>query len=226
MTKGSKVVGYVRVSTGAQGDNGLSLQAQREEIERECSYRGWELVAIEEDVSSGKTTKRRPGLERALAGCRSGETAGLVCSKIDRLSRSVIDFAKLLEDARRRGYNVVVLDLGVDLSTPNGELVANVLANVAQWEARIIGERTRTALAVAKKRSPAELRRLGKQPVGRPRTLPGDVRRRIVAERNRGDSLAEITRRLNEESVPTGQGGKCWYPSTVRTVAASRTLQR
>ena len=54
----------------------------------------------------------------------------------------------LLEDARKRGYNVVALDLGVDLSTPAGEMVANVMVTFAQYERHLIGQRTREALAV------------------------------------------------------------------------------
>jgi hypothetical protein len=64
--------------------------------------------------------------------------------------RSVIDFARVLEEARKRKFNVVALDLGLDLSTPQGELVANVRASVAQWERRIIGVRTKEALPVKK----------------------------------------------------------------------------
>ena len=69
-------------------------------------------------------------------------------AKLDRLSRSIIDFATLLEEARRLGFNVAALDLGLDLSTPQGGTGSDVIASVAQWERRIIGERTREALAV------------------------------------------------------------------------------
>jgi DNA invertase Pin-like site-specific DNA recombinase len=102
-----------------------------------------------------------------LRACRAGEAAGIVTAKLDRLSRSVIDFAKLLAEARKRGFKIVALDLGLDLSTPQGELVANVIASVAQWERRIIGQRTAEGLA-AKKAQGVKL--------GRPRTLPESVR--------------------------------------------------
>src|SRR5262249_10258295 len=161
-------------------------------IERECAHRGWTLLHIEEDIQSGRTTKNRPGLERALKACRRHEADGIVAAKIDRLSRSVIDFATLLEDARKHGYNIVALDLGVDLSSVQGELIANVLAAVAQWERRIIGERTKAALAVVKKRGPKP----GKKPIGRPRVVPDEVRRRIRRERRAGKSYSEIARGL------------------------------
>jgi DNA invertase Pin-like site-specific DNA recombinase len=54
-------------------------------------------------------------------------------AKLDRLSRSLIDFAGLLEQARREYWNLVALDVGVDLPTPSGEFLASVMASAAQW---------------------------------------------------------------------------------------------
>src|SRR4051812_33313444 len=111
-----RIIGYIRVSTDEQGASGAGLEAQRSAILAECERRGWQLVRVEEEVLSAKTL-RRPGLQRALDACRSGEAAGIVVAKLDRLSRSLIDFAGLLTEAQRGGWNVVALDLGVDLST-------------------------------------------------------------------------------------------------------------
>ena len=144
---GDRVVGYVRVSTEEQGQSGAGLAAQRRAIKAECERRGWQLVRIEEDVLSGRTLNR-PGLNSALEACRSGEVSGIVVAKLDRLSRSLVDFAGLLAEAQSKGFNVVALDLGVDLSTPAGEFLASVMASAAQWERRIIGQRTKDALAI------------------------------------------------------------------------------
>ncbi len=202
------VVGYARVSTEEQGVSGAGLSAQRHAIETECARRHWSLLGIEEEILSGKNMKR-PRLQAALDLCRSGEAAGVVVSKLDRLSRSLIDFARLLEDAKKNGFNVVALDLGVDLSTPSGEFLANVMASAAQWERRIIGERTKTALAVKR----AQGTRLGRPPV-----LDPSVDRRIARERAQGRTLADIAARLNRDGVPTAHGGLCWHPATVRSV--------
>jgi DNA invertase Pin-like site-specific DNA recombinase len=208
MGNGEKVVGYARVSTEEQGANGVGLEAQRSAIAAECDRRGWELLRVEEDVLSGKTLNR-PGLKAALEACRSREANGVVVSKLDRLSRSIVDFGHLLEEARRRGFNVVALDLGLDLSTPQGELVANVIASVAQWERRIIGQRTKEALAVKRAQGVR---------IGRPPSLSESVLRLIERERARGLTLAAIATGLNEDRVPTAQGGARWYPATVRAV--------
>ncbi len=200
------VIGYARVSTEEQGASGAGLEAQRVAINGECAHRGWVLLRIEEDVLSGKSLKR-PGLQAALDACRSGEAQGLVVAKLDRLSRSILDFAGVLEEARKRSFNVVTLDLGLDLSTPQGELVANVIASVAHWERRIIGQRTRDALMIKKAHGVR---------LGRPVTLPEEVVERIQSERASGSSLAAIAEGLNADAVPTAQGGQRWYPATVR----------
>ncbi len=207
------VVGYVRVSTEEQGDLGAGLEAQRQAITAECRARGWQLLAIHEDVASGKALTKRPGLEAALEAVRRKEAAGLVVAKLDRLSRSVIDAAQTIDRARREGWNLVALDLGVDFSTAAGEAMAHMTAVFAQLERRLIGERTRAALAVRK----AQGVRLG-----RPPALPEQLRRRIRRERARGLALQAIADRLNAAGVPTGHGGQRWHPSTVRYVVSGR----
>jgi DNA invertase Pin-like site-specific DNA recombinase len=206
------VVGYVRVSTDEQGDSGAGLEAQRQAIEAACRVRGWELAAIHQDVASGKSVNGRPGLDAALAALRRHEVDGLVVAKLDRLSRSVIDAATTIEGAQREGWTLVLLDVGVDLSTAHGEAMANMTATFAQLERRLIGERTRAALAVKR----AQGVRLG-----RPRSLPVEVVERIAAERAAGATLQAIADQLNVEGVATGRGGSQWRRCTVAKVLES-----
>ncbi len=203
-------VGYCRVSTREQGDSGLGLEAQREAIEHACAARGWHLLAIHEDViSGGKAFASRSGVKAALLAVTSGAADILIVSKLDRLSRSLLDFAALMEEARGAGWNLVALDLGVDLSTPAGEFVANILMNVAQWERQIISVRIRDALAIKK----AHGFKLGRTDVITP-----EVVARIVAMSADGLGFSAVARVLNEEGVPTAQGGARWYASTIRSV--------
>jgi DNA invertase Pin-like site-specific DNA recombinase len=161
---------------------------------------------------SGKSLARRPGLQKALRTVEDGRADTLVVAKLDRLSRSLLDFSALMERSRKGDWALVALDLGVDTTTPSGEMMANVLAVFAHFERRLIGQRTKDALAV--KRS--EGGRLG-----RPRQLPDSVRKDIHDLREQGRSLAAIAGELNSEGVPTAQGGRAWYPSTVRAVLAA-----
>lgn len=211
LTGVSAVVGYARVSTTEQADSGLGLEAQRQAIRVECERRGWKLLGIEEDAGWSGKVATRPGLQRALAACKAGRADGLLVAKLDRLSRSMQHAAALLAEAERDGWALVALDLGVDLSTPSGEVMAHVLAAIAQFERRLIGQRTKDALAVKK----AQGVRLG-----RPRTLPGAVVGRIAKERASGRSLQAIADALNADGVPTAHGGSQWWSSTVAKVIA------
>jgi DNA invertase Pin-like site-specific DNA recombinase len=82
-------VGYARVSTEEQGNSRLGLEAQRTALRENAERRGWSLVAVHEDVASGKSRNGRPGLEAALKAVELGEAAALVTAKIDRVSRSL-----------------------------------------------------------------------------------------------------------------------------------------
>lgn len=205
-TDAVRMVGYVRVSTGEQAENGVGLDAQRHAITVAMAGRGFELVDVIEDAGVSGKSLARPGLERALALLESGSADGLVVAKLDRLSRSLLDFAALTERSRRKGWALIALDLGVDTSTPQGEMLANVLATFAQFERRLIGQRTKDALAVKR----AQGVRLG-----RPPTVPAKIRTRIKGMRTRGWTLQRIADTLSAENIPTAQGGKRWYPSTV-----------
>lgn len=211
---GTRVIGYVRVSTREQGDSGLGLAAQQAVIVAECERRGWVLEHIYSDVASGKDTDRA-GLRAAFAALESGLVAGLVVAKIDRLSRSMLDFAGILRRCADRHWALVILDLGVDTATPSGKLVANVVASIAEWEREQIATRTREALA--------EVRARGGR-LGRPSGLPADVVARIRREHAAGSSLRAIARDLAADGVPTGQGG-VWHASTVRSILASSTRE-
>ena len=179
-----QVIGYVRVSTDEQRSSGAGLAAQRATIEAECRRRGWQLVEVIEDAGYSAKDLRRPGVQIALETLKRGEAGALVVAKLDRLSRSMLDFTAVMSKAQKQGWALVALDCAVDTTTPAGEAMANVLATFAQFERRLIGQRTREALA-AKRAAGVRL--------GRPLSLPADVRARIVSERQgrqvaRGDS--------------------------------------
>jgi DNA invertase Pin-like site-specific DNA recombinase len=203
-------IGYLRVSVASQAESGAGLTDQRRAIRAECERRGWTLSDVRADEgASGGNIDRRPALQEALDMLRAREASVLVTAKLDRLSRSVLDFAALMARAEREGWAIVVLDVNVDTSTPSGEMMANVVAAFAQYERRLISERTRRALAVKR----AE----GVQ-LGRPRSIPDGVRTRIVALRSDGLTYRAIADALNADDVPRGQQGIQWWPSTIQHV--------
>jgi len=209
-TRTPGVIGYVRVSTDEQATSGLGLDAQRAAIEAECTRRGVTLVALLTDAGLSAKSLDRPALADALARLDRGEGAALMVSKLDRLTRSVHDATGLMLRAERAGWGLIALDVAVDTTTPQGAAMAQVLAVFAELERRLIGQRTRDALAIRR----AQGVRLGRPPV-----LPAEVVDRIIAERNAGAGWSTIARGLDADGVPTAQGGVRWYPATVRAVA-------
>ena len=203
-----RAIGYCRVSTEEQGDSKAGLEAQEATIREEAGRRGWELVDIRTDVASGKSLRKRDELGRTLRDLAAGHADVLVCAKLDRLSRSVMDFAAIMETAKAEGWSVRILDLDVDMTTSMGELVANIMISLAQWERRVIGERTKVALAAVKARGGS---------LGRQANVDDETKRLIRVLRDSGLSWARIAGRLAGEGVPTAQGGK-WHGATVRKI--------
>jgi DNA invertase Pin-like site-specific DNA recombinase len=205
------VLGYIRVSSEEQRNSGAGLAAQRQSIVAECRRRGWRLIEVIEDAGYSAKDLKRPGVQVALATLRRGEAGALVVAKLDRLSRSMLDFTALMATASKQSWALVALDCAVDTTTPAGEAMANVLATFAQFERRLIGQRTREALAVKRQEGVR---------LGRPRTVSEEVRRRVQRERAQKRSLGAIARALTADNVPTAHGGKRWYPSTIAALLA------
>jgi len=230
----TKAVGYARVSTSEQSSEGHSLGAQRDAIEAECRRRGWQCVSVETDVASGKSTEKRPGLQRVLTALRDGTADVLVTVRLDRLSRSLAFLAGLLEECsrgrirtvgagrtRRRlpPWQLVILDAnGIDMTSAQGELLANVLGAVARMERRLISDRTRDGLAHARVHGTKTGRA-----IGRPSVLGADVRALVVRLRGAGKSWPQIAATLTDRRYKTAHGGARWYASTVRAVYQQET---
>lgn len=209
----SRAILYRRVSTHEQAVNGLGLKAQLDLLEAEAKRRGWDAEEVTDRGVSGKVpAEERPALGKALDSLHPGDV--LAVAKLDRLSRSVLDFARLLERADRDKWSVVVLDLGVDMTTPNGRLVAHMLSALSEWERRMISLRTREGLAKSDKP-------LGRKPGlpsvggGKPARIPDEVLAVIQDAREAGLSPGRIADRLNSYGHPSPRG-KRWHRESVR----------
>ncbi len=212
-----RVLGYVRVSTADQAEHGAGLPAQHAAIAAAAAARGWTLAEVIPDngTSGSVAPSEREGLARALAILDDGQADVLIAAKVDRVSRSVLDFAELVARSDRNGWELITLDVPLDVSTPYGKLMRTMLAAFAELERDLIAMRTREALAV--RRSQGVI-------LGRPVSISAEVADRIVALRESGSTWKQVADALNEAGVPTARGGQ-WRGSTVRDVHArlSRT---
>jgi DNA invertase Pin-like site-specific DNA recombinase len=210
--QGALMFGYTRVSTEEQAEKRNGLEAQRAAIDAEAERRGWAMEYHTDEGASGKYINE--GLREVLQLLSSGQGDGLVVAKMDRLARSIINAADIIQRANDEGWSLVVLDLGVDLTTAAGEAMAHMLAVFAQFERRLISERTKAALAARKAR--------GEHHGRRPQAPPGVVRR-IVMDRNTGLSFAKIAAALEAEGILSPAGRPNWQSSTVRRIFTGAT---
>ena len=148
---------YTRKST----DEGLdmefnSLDAQREACEAYIASQkpeGWVLVPDRyDDGGFSGGTLERPALKRLLADIEVGRVDVVVVYKIDRLSRSLMDFAKLVEVFDRRNVTFVSVTQSFNTTTSMGRLTLNVLLSFAQFEREVIGERIRDKIAASRRK--------------------------------------------------------------------------
>jgi site-specific DNA recombinase len=151
---------YTRKST----EDGLaqefnSLDAQREVSEayiRSQTGEGWSCLAERYD-DGGFTGGNldRPGLQRLPAGIEDGKVDHVVVYKVDQLSRSLLDFTQLMRKFEKHGVDFVSVTQSFDSATSMGRLVLNVLLSFAQFERKIISERTRDKVAATRRKGTA-----------------------------------------------------------------------
>ena len=213
-----KFVAYLRVSTEKQGRSGLGLEAQRQAIADFLA--GGKLVAEFVEIESGKRDER-PALAKALHRAKV-TGAKLLIAKLDRLSRNVAFIAALQES----GVKFVCADM-----PEANELTVHLLAAMAQHERKMISERTRAALAAAKRRGTKlgnpngarALRGYGNAPAveaikAKATHFATDIAPIIADIRAEGiTSYRGIAHELNERGILTARRG-AWHPATVKTL--------
>jgi DNA invertase Pin-like site-specific DNA recombinase len=204
-------VAYYRVSTQRQGQSGLGLESQQSAVTQYCA--GKELIAEFTEIESGRKADR-PQLIAALALAKKNK-ATLVIAKLDRLARNVHFISGLLES----GVQFIAVDM------PEADRTFLQMAAVfAEWEARKISERTKSALQAAKERGTV---------LGNPNLEVASKRgvEAIVAKSNAyamqvapslkevvakvGTNLRDIAIGLENRGIKTAKGNCQWYPAQV-----------
>jgi DNA invertase Pin-like site-specific DNA recombinase len=201
---------YLRVSSQAQGESGLGLEAQEAACRRECERRGWDVVDVITEVES--TRKARP--LKAAAMDRARELHGvLVVSDDDRISRSTVETLTVHDRAQKEGWHFFACNMpNVDTTSPEGRFMATVFAAFAELERAKIGRRTSRALRAKIARG---------EPVGQPRTLdPLAARMAAMRGKKKGKGMTyqQIADALNGEGLRTRYGGPFTRERVYQTV--------
>jgi len=215
-----RAVSYIRVSTGEQAQDGVSLEMQRAKVRAWASLNDAQLVA--EYADEGLSGKRadRPGLVAAIAHAKR-EGAALVVYSLSRLSRSTLDTLQLTADLERAGCDLVSLSEKLDTSTPAGRVVFRVLAVLGEFEREQVAERTRGAILHLKAKGqrygavPHGFRDDGGQLVKDERE--GEVVRLVQSLRARGLSLRKISDELAARGAFNRQG-RPFHPESLASM--------
>ena len=219
--KTGRYVSYLRVSTGKQAESGLGIEAQRDSVLTYLNGGKWELLGEYVEYESG-ANDARPELAKALATCRR-RNAVLLVAKLDRLSRDV----HFLTGLERSGVRFLIAEFPEATS-----FMIHILADVAQHERELISQRTRAALAAAKRRGvqlggyrpgalPAKARKQAVVTSAQVRgakadTFARDYAPRIAELREQGHvTLAALASVLNAEGDTAPRGGQ-WTPTQVQ----------
>ncbi len=168
---GTTIVGYARTST-------IEQKAGFEGQIRELEDAGAEKIFKEQVSALGE----RDELENALDWVREGDT--FLVTKLDRLARSLKHLSEIVDSLTEKGVTLRVLNIGLDTSTPTGNLMLNMLGAVAQFERDMMLERQREGIARAK---------LEGKYSGRPRSIDPEDVKKLVQE---GATVKEIQQRL------------------------------
>lgn len=210
---------YLRQSLDRNND-AKAITRQREDCQRMCRERGWEVVRIIEENDTSASVGVRPGFEQLVDAMKSGEFDVVVAWHVDRLLRKMTDLERVIEVSERTGVRVATVSGDLDLSTDMGRMVGRLLAAVARGEVERKSTRHRRA---NQQKAEAGLPHASRRPYGyevkyaaiRPSeaTVLREMAGRIVS----GWSCKDVAYWLNEQGYTTTEG-KAWYPLTVRNM--------
>ena len=208
-----KAIGYVRVSTDAQVERGVSLEMQEEKLRAYASLLDLNLIEIiHDDGISAKSVGKRPGMQRALKMLTTGEVRHLVIFKLDRAFRNAREALEVAEMLQKNGFGLHSATERIDTTSSHGKLFYTMLAAMAEWERNVISERTAAALQSKKLRG----ERVGEIPFGYAldtdgvHLMPDAQEQRIIARirelKGRGHSFRQIAAELNRDGYTTKKG--------------------
>jgi DNA invertase Pin-like site-specific DNA recombinase len=233
-----RIVGYIRVSTDEQAKEGVSLKAQAAKLRLHAELHELDLVDVvpDEGVSAGSLD--RPGMKRVLDLLDRQLVDGVSIVKLDRLTRSLGDWSRLIDfyfgEKARPGMKLFSVMDSIDTTTATGRMMLNIIMTIAQWEREIIAERTKEALA----HKIANRERVGKVRYGfaldesGPRNKRGNPVNLLEAAteqeaialmkrlREDGQSLRAIAEALRTLGIETREGNAIWTPSTIQKILA------
>jgi site-specific DNA recombinase len=226
-TQTKQAIGYIRVSSAQQAQEGVSLEAQQAKIEQWCLANGYELVNVFKDEGiSGKRMDTRQGLQDALTTLKRGNA--FVFYSMSRVARSTKDMLSIGELITKKKADMVSVIENFDTTTATGKMMFQMLAVLAEFERNLVGERTATVLQNKKANRQVYTNQTPygfKAVNGRLEQVKQEVK--VVAEiqqaRANGQTLQAIADNLNSRGIPT-KTNKQWRPATIHLLLQRTAL--
>lgn len=218
MNNEKKVAGlYIRVSTEDQAREGFSLPEQEKRLRAMCEYKGYEIYKVYEDAGiSAKTGNSRPGFEELLQDIRDKKCNTIVVLKLDRLTRSVFDWEKIIRFLEENDAYLDCANDDINTTNANGKMISRILTSVSQNEIERTSERTKFGMVGAIKeghiphKAPFGYKHVNKKLI--PDEATKDQVIRIFNLYYQGNSYQTISNLYNKEKV---FGKTNWKDSTI-----------
>ena len=224
MNNEKKIAGlYIRVSTEDQAREGFSLPEQEKRLRAMCEYKGYEIYDVyEERGISAKTGNYRPEFERLLQDIKDKKCNTIVVLKLDRLTRSVFDWEKIIRFLEENDAYLDCANDDINTTNANGKMISRILTSVSQNEIERTSERTKIGLAGAIKeghiphKAPFGYKRVEKILV--PDEATKDDIIRIFNLYHEGNSYQTISNIYNKEKVMRKTN---WKDSTILKILSN-----
>ena len=198
---------YCRVSTNRQDKNDLSLPEQEDRCRKYCEAKALKVVGVYQDVASGRNLDR-PELQKMLLSASRKEIDGIVCIKLDRLSRNPRDYYNLFEDLQSQNIALSAVAESLDTTTAVGRMIVGILLQFASFERELGEERTRAAMRQLAKqgRTGGSVAPLGYDKINKELLKNEDeaaIVRMIFELYLRGEGSTSISKELNKNGYRT-----------------------
>ncbi|MBF0343927.1 MAG: recombinase family protein [Nitrospirae bacterium] len=218
-----KAIGYIRVSTTGQANEGVSLDNQMAKIRAYCELKDIELVEVIEDAGISGAKSTRDGYQRVLSLCGNGEIGAVIVFSISRFTRSTKDLLEFVDTyVIKKRITLHSLSESLDTSTPTGRFMLKVMGAMNELEREQIGERTKSALQYKISRN----ERAGQIPYGWSLSENGNTLvenpkeqeaiKLIAVLKEKGYTLRAICIELTKKGyTPVG---KTWHPQSIARI--------
>jgi DNA invertase Pin-like site-specific DNA recombinase len=223
------IVGYVRVSTSMQVQDGFSLENQEAKILNETNKLNGFLKSIYIDRGiSGGSMEKRLALEKLLSNLKKGDW--VIVNSVSRLARKTKDLLSIVEDIENKGCHLIIIDLNLDITSPSGKLILTLMGSQAQFEREITSERVKGVMQHLKNtgnlktKPPFGMKMNPDKSTGAAIHVRDEEEQKIIEQiriqRRKFPSIpiTSLSEVLNKEKISPPRKSKKWYHKTLKVI--------